>query len=175
LKARGQRVQAFLSIASSVDAEGIVAALKTAGAQLDDLRAGASEGVIARAALGSLELVLVRGAFGDVLAASQVVLGQAGTANEQAAGAGHPVVAALAQGENPQKMQWYRMRQKRLLGDALLVVPSTSADFAREVVALLDNPQRIAVMSRAGRDRMGNPGGAQAVAREALTRSSGSA
>lgn len=166
LEPQGRRVQAFVSVAPSVDAAALVSALASEGWQMPDPPAG--EGLIARVAQGSLEVALVRGAFGDVLAVSQVVLGQAGTANEQAAGAGRPVIAALEPGENPEKMLWYRMRQKRLLGDALLVLPSDKDEFARAVVALLADPTRLALMADVGHARMGGPGAAQTIAGAAL-------
>jgi uncharacterized protein (TIGR03492 family) len=165
--AAGRRVQAFVSLAPSVDALAVAHALRSRGLELSNLAPG--EGVVAASRRGPLEVILVRGAFGDLLAASQLVLGQAGTANEQAAGAGKPVVAALAPGEQPRKMQWYRMRQKRLLGDALLVLPHDPKVYAREVLALVDDAPRRSAMSAAGRARMGNPGGARAVAAATLS------
>ncbi len=166
LQSRGQATQAFMAVAPSVDALALVAALRSEGFAMPD--PGGDEGIVAKATHGSLEVVLVRGAFGDVLAASQIVLGQAGTANEQAAGAGRPVVAALEPGENPKKMLWYRMRQKRLLGDALLVLPSDKDEFARGVVRLIEDPRQMTLMGEVGRSRMGAPGGAAAVAAAAL-------
>ncbi len=166
LRPRGRSVQAFMSVAPSVDALALIGALRSLGFAMPD--PSGDEGIVARATHGSLEVVLVRGAFGDVLAASQIVLGQAGTANEQAAGAGRPVVAALEPGENPKKMLWYRMRQKRLLGDALLVLPSDKDEFAQGVVQLIEDPRRLSLMGEQGRRRMGGPGGAVAVAAAAL-------
>lgn len=166
LQPRGQRTQAFMSVAPSVDALALVGALRSEGFAMPD--PGGNEGIVARATHESLEVVLVQGAFGDVLAASQIILGQAGTANEQAAGAGRPVVAALEPGENPKKMLWYRMRQKRLLGDALLVLPSDRDEFARGVVQLIEDPRRMTLMGEVGQSRMGHPGGAVAVAAAAL-------
>jgi len=61
------------------------------------------------------------------------------------------------------------MRQKRLLGDALLVLPPQPQVFAAEVLRLIDDPQRIQHMADTGRLRMGSPGGASAVAQKALS------
>lgn len=158
----GKRVQAYVSVAPSSDAAEIATALRASGIDLVDT--GSSPGIIARAETGTLETLLVKDAFGDLLDAAQIVLGQAGTANEQAAGYARPVVAALEPTEQPGKMQWYRMRQKRLLGDALAVFPSAPEEFADELLALLADPVRLETMARAGRDRMGSPGGAAAVA-----------
>jgi hypothetical protein len=61
------------------------------------------------------------------------------------------------------------MRQQRLLGDALLVLPAADDDaFAAGVVDLLDDQQRRDAMARAGRERMGGSGGAREVAKAAL-------
>lgn len=164
---RGRTVQALVSIAPSVDAAAVRDAIRNAGMDLSPLTSDA--GVIASGRRNNLELSLVRNAFGDMIAASTIVLGQAGTANEQAAGCGKPVIAAAHPGEAPERMQWYRMRQKRLLGDALLVLAPQPQEFATEVVRLIDDPARMAHMADTGRRRMGSPGGAQEVAHKALS------
>jgi uncharacterized protein (TIGR03492 family) len=170
---RGRKVQALVSIAPSVEATAVRDAIRNVGIDLTAPSPGV--GVIASGQRDNLELALVRGAFGDMIAAAAIVLGQAGTANEQAAGCGKPVIAAAQPGEAPERMQWYRMRQKRLLGDALLVLQPKPQAFAAEVVRLIDDPQRIAHMAETGRKRMGSPGGAQAVAQKALSVAMGKA
>jgi uncharacterized protein (TIGR03492 family) len=167
LRPRNRQVQAFFSIAPGVDPAQVIESLRSAGAVIHETARDAT--VIGRSNDDSLEMVMAANAFGDVLAASQIILGQAGTANEQAAGFGRPVIAALEPGETAERMQWYRMRQKRLLGDALLVVPPQPDAFAREVVALMDDSERQAAMSRAGKERMGAAGGSAAVADSVLT------
>jgi hypothetical protein len=57
------------------------------------------------------------------------------------------------------------MRQRRLLGDALLLVPGRPAEAAAAIAALLGDETRRQAMSEAGRQRMGPPGGAVAIAR----------
>jgi len=101
-----------------------------------------------------------RGEIGPLLARATIVVGQAGTANEAAAGAGVPVVAYAPPGERANA--WYRTRQRGLLGDALLVV--SGPDPAAQIGALLDDPERRAAMGACGRERMGPPGGARAIA-----------
>jgi uncharacterized protein (TIGR03492 family) len=115
---------------------------------------------------GAARLVGWMGSLGSLLRASILVLGQAGTANEQAAAAGVPVVA-LGEGR-PHHEDWYRMRQRRLLGDALLLVPTAPELAAPAIARLLDEPERLARMGAAGRERMGPSGGAEAVARAIL-------
>ena len=158
----GKTVQALVSLAPSVEPAAMIAAIASTGIQMS---AAGGEAVVALGARGNLEVRVVRGAFGDLLGAADLVLGQAGTANEQAAGSGKPVVAATQPGEVPERMRWYRMRQKRLLGDALLVLPGEPKRFAADVVRLLDDPARMEHMAETGRERMGGRGAALAVAR----------
>jgi uncharacterized protein (TIGR03492 family) len=118
-------------------------------------------------ALGLLEkdgwsVPLLQGRLGDLLAHSTVVLGQAGTANEQAAGAGVPVVAYDARGVR--NLRWYRKRQVGLLGDAVKVVPPESLAIAAELDRLLGDPQERQRRGAIGRERMGEAGGSERMA-----------
>jgi len=103
-----------------------------------------------------------RGALGPILRRVTLVLGQAGTANEAAAAAGVGVVAFERAGDR--KSRWYRRRQQGLLGEALAVEPDRLGDAVDGVAALLDDDARMARMGAVGRERMGAPGGARAVA-----------
>ncbi len=152
---------AVMSIAPLLDAGTFAAGFRRDGWRIDEradaripfeLRDG--ERVIARA---------WNGAIGPLLARAQLVVGQAGTANEAAAAAGVPVVAFEL--ERDRKTTWYRMRQHGLLGDALAVLPGDPVQAAAELRALLDDAPRRAQMGAQGRERMGGPGGALAIAR----------
>jgi len=103
------------------------------------------------------------GEIGGILSGATLAIGQAGTANEAAAAGGVPVVALELAGDR--RSGWYRMRQERLLGDALLVLPGDPAQAADAVTALLGDPARLAHMGATGRERMGGAGGAAAIAR----------
>ncbi len=118
----------------------------------------------------SAHLVGWSGGLETVLASSVAVLGQAGTGNEQAAAAGVPVVALDRKERFGRRSggDWYRMRQRRLLGEALLLVPQDPARAAAEIAGLLADPERLRRMGEAGRLRMGPPGGAAAIARAIL-------
>ena len=76
------------------------------------------------------------GGIGGILAGATLAIGQAGTANEAAAASGVPVVALELAGDR--RSGWYRMRQERLLADAMLVVPGEPAAAADAIVALLE-------------------------------------
>ena len=141
-------------------AEGIDLAQLAAGCPGWTLRVfEATSGVVAQLEHPSVAPVkLIRRGMGDLLAACQVCLGQAGTANEQAAGAGLPVVAM----HESARLGWYRGRQQGLLGEALQVVrPERAVDALEQ---LLRDPAERARRARIGRERMGVPGGSRAMA-----------
>ncbi|MBO8142149.1 MAG: hypothetical protein H0Z37_08235 [Firmicutes bacterium] len=113
--------------------------------------------------LGSARIRVVEGRFGDVIRSADIVVGLAGTANEQAAGLGKPVVAFV--GPGVQFGPRFLRAQKRLLGEALAVAPAEPDGAAAEVAAILTDPGRRARMAAAGRKRMGPPGAAARIAR----------
>jgi uncharacterized protein (TIGR03492 family) len=100
-------------------------------------------------------------AFGDAIRAADVVVGLAGTANEQAAGLGKPVVTFV--GPGAQVSPQFVALQQRLLGDALIVAPSWQ-DAAEAVVRLLGNPAERTTRGTVGRQRMGEPGAVPRIA-----------
>lgn len=102
------------------------------------------------------------GPFGALLRGATLVVGQSGTANEAAAAEGIPVVALDL--HDARRDAWYRLRQRGLLGDALLVVPGEPEAAAGAIAALLADAPRRARMAAVGRERMGGPGGARAIA-----------
>lgn len=108
------------------------------------------------------QVALVQGALGDLLVRSRLALGQAGTAHEQAVGAGVPVVSLHPTPQGP--LGWYRGRQKGLLGDALLVVSEDEEEAARTLVRLACDDQERNRRAAIGRERMGLPGGAARMA-----------
>lgn len=103
------------------------------------------------------------GPLGALLHDATLVIGQSGTANEAAAAQGLPVVA-LELHDAPRDA-WYRKRQMGLLGDALAIVSGDPARAAETIGALVGDEVRRARMGAVGRDRMGGPGGAAAIAR----------
>jgi uncharacterized protein (TIGR03492 family) len=149
-------VQALFSVAPRLDAERFAGAFERDGWTVS--RDGAFGVFEARAA--GARLVAWPGELGPLLRAVRLVLGQAGTANEAAAACGVPIVALAESGPEP----WYRMRQRRLLGDAVKVVPEAPAAAAQAVAALLADERERARMGSLGRERMGGPGGAAAIA-----------
>jgi uncharacterized protein (TIGR03492 family) len=110
----------------------------------------------------SARLTAWSGPLGSLLRSSRLAIGQAGTANELAAALGVPVVA-LSRGDGVRE-DWYRMRQRKLLGDALAIVPRRPQPAASAVQALLDDPVQLERMALAGPGRLGAPGGAATIA-----------
>ena len=153
-------VGGLVSIAPTLHVARFVRALEADGWTVD------TEGDAFEASSGAARLAGRRGDLAPIFAASVAVLGQAGTANEQAAAAGLPVLALDRADRDGGRggADWYRMRQRRLLGDALLLVPRGPEDAAAAIAALLANDGRMRAMSEAGRERMGPSGGAAAIA-----------
>jgi uncharacterized protein (TIGR03492 family) len=122
---------------------------------------------------GGRSVRLYHDRFADVIRASAVVLGMAGTANEQAAGLGHVVVTCI--GTGPQSTRSRLRSQERLLGGAAILVDGPPADVADAVSRLLADPSQRAWRGRQGCARMGPPGAAVAIAGAIVERLSGAA
>ncbi|MEW5980761.1 MAG: lipid-A-disaccharide synthase-related protein [Acidobacteriota bacterium] len=101
------------------------------------------------------------GHFVSAVRRALVVVGMAGTANEQSVGLGRPLVALPATG--PCGVGYLRMKA-HLFGDAAVTVESGDGDAVAAVIALLRDPARRARMEQAGRRLMGPPGASDAIA-----------
>lgn len=111
-----------------------------------------------------ISVLLTRGRFAEILKISQVVVGLAGTANEQAVGLGRPVVAFP--GTGPQITLEFLKNQQKLLGGAVEIVLPRPDSVALKIKTLLANPARLEEVKKIGRERMGDPGGAPKIARD---------
>jgi uncharacterized protein (TIGR03492 family) len=111
---------------------------------------------------GRVRIHLTAGSLGAVVTASDMVLGQGGTANLQALGLGRPVVSFLA--ENARETR--RRRIAALTGDSRIVVERDAAALAAALAQLraddADRQRRGAI----GRERMGPPGAMAAIVGE---------
>ncbi|MGE5550190.1 MAG: lipid-A-disaccharide synthase-related protein [Bacteroidota bacterium] len=132
-------------------------------ADADQVRRGIVGHLEHRASCPPVRLTLVKGRFADVLAASHAVIGMAGTANEQAAGLGKPVITFVGRGA--QFTEKFVRTQKKLLGAAISVVERDPHAVAREILAIIPDKARKEAMAREGRERMGGAGGADRTAR----------
>ena len=112
-------------------------------------------------------LWLVSNRFADVLGAADLVLSTAGTASEQAAALGRPVVAFPVA---PLYTEAFLANQQRLLGDALTRCRAEPRVLAAALRDLWRDQTRYHAASQAGRTRMGEGGGAAAIAADILRR-----
>lgn len=148
----------LVPLAPGLDPERAVGLLKEEGWRRADV---STEGI--RLQHNGATLVVAEGAFGDVLVASEVVIGLAGTANEQAAGLGKPVV--VFPGPGVQFGGRFLRAQKQLLGDAVAVSEPDPAAVAARVEQIFTDESLRNRMAAVGRERMGPPGASGRMAR----------
>lgn len=118
------------------------------------LAGGKARGHLASYQQGRARVHLLQGRFGAVLHAADVVWGTAGTANEQAAGLGKPVLSFVVA---PFYSHKFLANQKRLLAEALTI--SRPERLWQDTRALLDNPPAYHHACQVGQARMGQAGG----------------
>ncbi|CAN5827393.1 lipid-A-disaccharide synthase-related protein [soil metagenome] len=122
---------------------------------------GDGDGVLEVWSRGGAIVWWVRGRFADVLATADAVIGTSGTAQEQAAGRGLPVVSFPVV---PAYSEAFLANQRRLLGDALRVVPNDVEAIAAATAEALTDGHHRAVARREGPARMGPAGGTARIA-----------
>jgi uncharacterized protein (TIGR03492 family) len=149
-----QRVHFVCALAHTIDLARVRAAASAAGWDIEGDRLR-RDGVT----------VTLTPVFGDAIRAADVIVGLAGTANEQAAGLGKPVVTFV--GPGAQVSPEFVALQQRLLGEALIVAQGWQ-DAAEAVVRLLGNPAERAARGAVGRERMGEPGAVPRIAHAVL-------
>lgn len=159
LKERHPELRAAVAAAPGADPEELSAGCRGQGWSLHSCP---GEGALGLLEMDGWSVPLLQGRLGDLLAGSTAVLGQAGTANEQAAGAGVPVVAYDARSQG--SLRWYRKRQVGLLGDAVKVVAKDLDAVVGELDLLLAEPAERQRRGAIGRERMGEAGGSQRMA-----------
>lgn len=116
---------------------------------------------------GADNVYLLTHRFAEIVGAAQLALGTAGTANEQAAASGLPVVTFPVP---PLYTPAFLANQRRLLGDALTVSDADPARVAHTLSALWRDHERYRLAAATGRERMGGAGGSAAIARDILAR-----
>ncbi len=136
------------------------------------LVANSEPGILGQIVHGNVLLLLVSGCLGDVLRASSLVFGQAGTANEQAAGLGKPVIAFDFSLYRNGTLSWYRWRQKKLLGESLVVVYPNAELLAAKAANVFQDRTLYLQMAEEGKARLGASGASPKIA-EALMRGIG--
>ena len=115
---------------------------------------------------GTSRVWLLRGAFSAVLHAARLAVGTAGTASEQAAGLGVPVVGFATSG--PQYTPGFARRQARLLGLALTLTEADAGAVAAALERLNTRSELFRAAAQAGQDRIGQAGALSQIAAEIL-------
>lgn len=115
---------------------------------------------------GNTSVWLLKQAFSAILHRAKVAIGTAGTANEQAAGIGVPVVGFATLG--PQYLPANAERQQRLLGNALALVKADAEVIAEAVRTRLEGTRLRAAAIKDGLERNGPPGALPVIAAEIL-------
>jgi len=161
--ARGARIVGALSVAPRLDPQRFIARLSADGWRYDEC---GGRDALPQLVRDGARMLLWRGGVGALLAHAALVLGQAGTANEAAAAAGI-AVAAIDDGRTRAE-RWYRMRQRALLGEAMVMLPSEPNAAGEELAALLADGARRKKMGEIGRARMGEPGATRRIAERAV-------
>ncbi len=108
------------------------------------------------------EIDFVKGGFVDILTSSTLLISLAGTASEQAAGIGIPIVSFI--GTGPQTTLDRLNGQVRLLGGCLRFVRDFPDGVVNEIIELLSDDRRREEMGNIGKERMGPEGGARRIA-----------
>lgn len=114
----------------------------------------ADDNSVIRSRTGETEVTLFFGNVADAAAGSDILIGLGGTANQICAGLGLPVISIDEKGKRV---------QKKLLGNAEVLVAPDPRAIADETIAILRDPERREMMSEAGKERMGGAGGIDAV------------
>lgn len=107
------------------------------------------------------KILIIKERFSDILHCSDLAIGMAGTANEQAIGFGIPLITVPGAGNQGDSFVKMKMRY---FGDAAVEASPDETQIANLVIALLNDKDRCARMAAAGRERMGEPGASAAIA-----------
>ncbi|MGD1806187.1 lipid-A-disaccharide synthase-related protein [Dapis sp. BLCC M126] len=116
----------------------------------------------------AIEVICYEDAFGDILQHSNLVIGMAGTAIEQAVGLGKPVITIP--GEGPSFTYRFAEAQTRLLGSSVQVIGKQTAnslilqEAAQKVKETLADKQYLEACIRNGLERMGKAGASKKIA-----------
>jgi len=105
------------------------------------------------------EIIISSHLFGEIISSSKLVIGLSGTANEQAAGLGKPVVAFW--GKGPQVTKKFMKAQKKLLGEALFLYPPEPSLIATAILRIINDPQAQKKAAEDGMRRMRGRGSIQ--------------
>lgn len=115
-----------------------------------------------------VRVAVLQRAFASIVHAASVVIGTSGTGNEQAVGAGKPVVSFPTLG--PQFLPAFATAQRRLLGSAVTLVNRSVSEIVEAVEHALQNPLVTLEAQRVGQERMGSSGATARIADAVVSR-----
>jgi uncharacterized protein (TIGR03492 family) len=112
------------------------------------------------------------GSFVDIVKHSKVVISLAGTASEQALYLRSPVISFPGNGAQSTKR---RLKgQKKLLGDAFLLLEYKPAKIAEKILKIIRDENLLKELKRKGKERAGKAGGAKKIAEYVYYKEAGS-
>lgn len=150
------RPDVFLAVAGSVNVDDL--AKKTGLKRTPMLSAEPSD--LGELSDGDLTIHMARGtAMGNLLAVSDVVLSQAGTATVQALGLGKPAITFV----NPRDRRSRFTDEQMLFGEARTVVTADAPAVGAALRKLLGDDEERRRLANIGRQRIGGPGAMHAI------------
>lgn len=111
--------------------------------------------------LKNARMILSQKAFGECLQKADMGVAMAGTATEQVVGLGKPVFTFAGLG--PQFTSAFAEAQSRLLGPSVILLEKPE-EIGEAVDKLLRDPDRLVLINKNGRQRMGEAGAARRIA-----------
>ncbi len=152
-KLKNLNIYFLTALSDNLDYESFIEVLKKNGysVQISSIVSAKKENTI----------ILAKGLFTEIIHRSEIIIGLAGTANEQAAAIGKPVISFVGSGV---QSNYRRMKeQEKLLGGAAKFVKNHN-DVAKEIIYLLNNNEEILRRGKIGRERMGESGASKNIA-----------
>jgi uncharacterized protein (TIGR03492 family) len=150
------RPDVFLAVAGSVSVDDLA---KKAGLKRTSLLS-AEPSDLGELSDGDLTIHMARGsAMGNLLATSDVVLSQAGTATVQSLGLGKPVITFV----NPRDRRSRFTDEQALFGEARTVVMAEAPAIGAALRTLLTDDDERRRLANIGRQRIGGPGAMHAI------------
>ncbi|HEY9646569.1 MAG TPA: lipid-A-disaccharide synthase-related protein [Chroococcidiopsis sp.] len=158
---RGRRLQLLTAIAPSLDTAPLIQAIAAYGWQADTPILSTPDPAAALQFSQGRATLSLSSDFVSGLHQSDFAIAMAGTATEQFVGLGKPAITIP--GKGPQFTPAFAEAQTRLLGPSAIMVKQP-AQVAAVIDALLQDPDRLHLISDNGQRRMGAPGAAQRIA-----------